>query len=221
MNGITTLARFALPGIVTAAWLAIPASAAIVTYSTNSAQTGFGGTSLILNSSSGAAATLTFDPLPPTPVGTPSGISYGGFTLSCPACSTQTVGTGATFAAFSFNLVVTDSTDGATGVFVGTSAGGNVWSDASQIVISWLPATLGPGANNASSGNFGATTFQIVSPTVIVAPNTGDPAGFTSVTGFVDTQVSTVVPEPSTFATLGASLLVVGLYRRRRTSTTQ
>jgi hypothetical protein len=109
-------------------------------------------------------------------------------------------------------LVVTDSTDGATGLFVGTSSGGNVWSDVSQINISWLPVALGPGTSNASTGDFGATTFGITSASIIVAPNSGDPQGFTSVAGFVNTQA---LPEPRSFALMGAGLIALGMFQRR------
>ena len=68
---------------------------------------------------------------------------------------------GATFGAFTFNMVITDVTDGATGTFVGTSTGGSVFLDQSTIVIAWAPAQIGTGTNHASSGSFGSTFFTV------------------------------------------------------------
>jgi hypothetical protein len=196
-----------LSGILMTAMLA---SAATVTYSTNSALTSFAGDDLSLTSSSGAVATLTFDPVGATTVGLPSNIGYGGFVLTCPGCSTQAGGVGATFSPFTFNLVVTDTTTGsASGTFVGTSTGGSVWSDVSQVVINWVPGTL-PALNGS--------LYTIVTPSLIVAPNSGDPIdGLTSVVGIVTAAPGqqNEVPEPATFAMMGGSLMFLGLLRRR------
>ena len=58
--------------------------------------TGFNSTTnLFINSSFGAAATLTFTPNGPTSSGVPSNVNYGTFSLSCSACSPQSLGAGA------------------------------------------------------------------------------------------------------------------------------
>lgn len=189
----------------------LPAST--ITYSTNVAGTGFGGTSLILNSSGGQAATLTFTPNANAMSGVPSNINLGLFTLACPTCSTQTIGTSSMFSAFMFDLLITDVTDGATGRFVGTSTGGPVYSDASQITINWAPLQLGPGTNNALIGDFGLTIFSTRVFTGIVAPNSGADRGQTTVEGFVDFTNSATVPEPATNFLVGGALCLLGMLR--------
>ncbi len=211
------LQRTAALTAVTAILFAAPASAVIITYNTNGAGTGFsGGTSLSLGSSSGAAsATLVFEPNGNTVTGVPSNVNFGNFTLACPACTTQALGTGATFNPFSIDLVITDVTDGgATGTFVGTSTGGAVYSDVSQLTVNWSPLVIGPGTTNASSGNFGSTTFSTTSFTGIVAPNSGGAsAGVSTVQGFVTS--SSAVPEPATYGMVGLALVGLGFLRRK------
>jgi len=190
------------------------ASASTVTYNTNAAGTGFNGTgNLVLNSSLGAAATLTYKPDPNTTTGVPSNVNFGNFTLVCSLCGTQAMGPGSSFSSFMFDLVITDVTDGnATGQFVGSSTGGSVWSDVSQITINWSPLQLGPGTNHAASGNFGPTFFGTSSFTGIVAPNSGQVHGQSTIQGTVN---STLVPEPATLSLVGGALLGLGMLRRK------
>ncbi len=200
------------------ALFAVAAIAAPVTFNTNAAGTGFGGTSLTLANTSGVAATLTFIPDGNTTVGVPSNVNFGNFTLVCATCTTQTVGTGSFFNPFTFDLILTDVTDGATGRFVGTSTGGNVYSDVSQITVNWAPLVLGPGTTNALTGSFGPTSFSTTVFTGIVAPNSGAVPGQSTVQGFVDTNP---VPEPATYASVGIALIALGLARRRALSRKQ
>jgi len=194
--------------------MAASASASPITFNTNAATTVFvSSNSLTLNQSSGVAATLTFNPSASSVSGVPSSVAFGDFTLVCATCSTQAIGTGAFFNAFSFNLVVTDLTDGATGKFVGNSTGGSVWSDVSQITITWAPLVLGPGTVNALTGNFGPTFFATTSFTAVVAPNSGTPPGQSTVQGFINT---TAIPEPGTLSVIGGGLLGLGLLRRKK-----
>ena len=75
----------------------------------------------------------------------PGNVNFGNFTLACASCSTQAGGFGSFFGAFTFDLVITDVTDSATGIFVGSAAAGSVYLDASTITINWHPLQIGPG----------------------------------------------------------------------------
>ncbi|MBY0372963.1 MAG: PEP-CTERM sorting domain-containing protein [Bryobacteraceae bacterium] len=205
----------ALAGLAALA-MATNARAALVTYNTNAAGTGFGGATLTLSNSVGANATLSFVPNGDTSTGVPSNVNFGNFTLVCPSCSTQALSAGSFFSPFTFNIVVTDVTDGAVGQFVGTSTGGTVFSDVSQITINWAPLMIGPGTTNASSGNFGPTTFSTTVFTGIVAPNSGSVPGQSTIQGFVTSADPTATPEPATTALIGSALLAFGMLRRLR-----
>ncbi len=171
---------FAL-SIVGAIVAALTGSAAAATVTTDAVGTGFGGTSLMLNSSSGAAATLSYVAAPTTATGTPSNVKYGIFTLACPGCSLQELGTGATLNAFTFDLLVQDINEGGTGKFVGSSASGTIFSDVSPIILNWAPTSIGPGANGALRVTFGMSIFSLDGFTGIVAPNSGAVLGQTTV----------------------------------------
>jgi len=192
--------------------MAAGASASTLTFNTNSPGTQFvsPNTGLTLANSSGAAATLVFTPDANSVVGVPTNINYGLFTLTCSTCTTLAGGIGSVFSAFTFDLVITDLTDNATGLFVGTSTGGNVYQDQSQITIHWVPGSLGPGTTGATLGNFGSTSFDINTTTRVVEPGSGHYIGVTTVQGDV---VGT--PEPATFGMIGGSLIGLGLLRRK------
>jgi hypothetical protein len=192
--------------------VAVGASASTVTFQTDIG-TGFNGTTtLSLNQFSGAAATLAFVP-DPSATTTPGNVNYGNFTLACALCtlSTATTPVGAIFNGFTFNLRVTDTSDVATGQFVGTALPGAVYLDTSTITLNWVPLQLGPGTSNALSGNFLTTSFNISPTTRIVNPTSGAQIGSTTVQG----TVATGIPEPATIGLIGAGLLGLGVLRRK------
>jgi len=216
MQIATTIRSAALTG---AAVFLMAASANAATITFNTAQTGTGGTgfngsgNLVLQSSSGVAATLAFVPDMNSVNAVPGNVNFGNFTLACANCSTQAGGFGSSFAAFTFEVVITDVTDGATGIFVGSAAAGSVYLDASTITLNWQPLQLGPGTSNASSGSFGPTSFQTTPQTKIVNPLSGAQIGSTTVQGFIS---SSAVPEPATLSLVGGALLALGLLRRKK-----
>ena len=205
--------------LVGAAVFMMAADARADTITFNTAQTGTGGTgfngsgNLVLQSSAGAAATLAFVPDLNSVNAVPGNVNFGNFTLACPTCSIQAGGIGASFGAFTFDLVITDVTDGATGIFVGSAVAGSVYLDASTITLNWQPLQLGPGSNNATSGNFGPTSFQTTVQTKIVNPRSGAEIGSTTVQGHID---SSAIPEPATLSLVGGALLGLGLLRRKK-----
>lgn len=186
----------------------------VVTYSTNVPGTGFGGNGLVLDDASGVSATLAFIPDANITTGVPSNVNFGNFTLTCSSCSTQAIGAGAFFAPFTFDLVLTDLSDGASGKFVGSSTGGLLYSNSSNLTITWSPLQLGPGLSNSIGGSFGLTEFSTTVFTGIVAPNSGAVPGQSTVQGYVS---SAPTPEPATlFTSIGVILLGAGVSRRKR-----
>jgi len=185
--------------------MATSAGAATINYSTTGlgalTSTGFGG----------GTSTLVFTGNPGASSGTPSIVNYGDFELACTACSTSVLGTaGATYAAGqTFQLNISDTTDAATGHFTGTLSGGTVFSDSSPLMITWSPFVV-------DSGNFHSTIFTVFSPTPLAAPNSGSPAGDTTVEGHVDAGTVGAVPEPATLSLVGGALLGLGFRRRKK-----
>jgi len=190
-----------------------------VTFNTNAAGTQFVSptSGLSISNATGLVATLTFTPDGDLTVGPSTNINYGKFSLVCTLCTTSTDPTplGSFFDPFTFDLIVTDKSDVATGLFVGSSSGGEVFSDVSPITINWVPIILGPGATNAATGDFGTTTFNINPTSRIVAPNSGATPGETTVQG---TLATTAAPEPASMALIGGGLLVIGLFGRKKLS---
>jgi PEP-CTERM motif len=211
--------------IVTAAFVLVgSASASTIFFTTVGGlghSTGFNGIGgdVTLNSTSGtngASAVLTYVPFTTiTGVATPSNTNFGEFDLNCNSCTNQGGGAGATFGAFTFQLFVYDTTDGAVGEWIGTAAGGTVYNDQSAIgmTINWqTPLTLGPGGNAAVSGNFGTTFFTINSTTQIVSPNTN--GGVETVQGTVNSNGA--IPEPATMAMVGGLFIGLAVLARKR-----
>jgi PEP-CTERM motif len=214
-NSNMTLKQFIQAAPIAGALLltTMNASAATIHWSTDGAGTGFNNTStLFLNSSGGAAATLRFNPNPMGITATPSNINYGNFVMTCDTCAGKNEfggAGGADFAAFTFNLFVTDFTDNATGRFVGTAAAGKVWRDSTTIDIYWsLMETL--------SGDFGNTVFTTLPMNHIIYPTAGTigvDRGSTTINGTLDAGVD--IPEPSTLGLIGLGLIGLGAFRKK------
>jgi hypothetical protein len=211
--------------------LAVSASASTIEWNTNLSGTVFnaglgytlidGGLGISVTSGS-ATATLVFTPNLDSVNMTPTGVDYGDFELQCTNCAG-----GITIPAFTFDLEIDDITDNATGYFDGTSTGGLVtWNGllgvggvgSSAVQLTWLPAQIGPGASTPGTVSFNFTyyTWPNSGKTIIVAPNSGTPAGDTTIQGTVN---DSSIPEPATMAMVGG--LFVGLAalarKRRRT----
>jgi len=204
--------------------LAASASASTITWNTAGGATSFitapagfviasinGGTNNeIIDSGAGIALYFTANPSSINSPAPTTNVDLGDFELLCTSCSSG----GTAVASFTFDIFITDTTDTATGIFVGTSSAGNVTPTSSNINISWTPLQLGPGTSHANSGNFGTTYFQVPTFTAIVAPNSGSPAGDTSVQGVLG---DSSIPEPATMAMVGGLLIgLAALARKRR-----
>jgi hypothetical protein len=77
---------------------------------------------------------------------------------------------------------------------------------------------LGPFGAGALTGSFGTTSFTTEASTGVVAPNSGQTLGRSTVEGAVDFLGSgngVDTPEPSTLVMFGAALLGLGLVRRK------
>jgi hypothetical protein len=213
MNNTTRVFQPAFIGALGILLMASCAGASTITYTTNAAGTEFVAGNIgingdTLNSSSGVVATLVFTPNASSDSGFPSNINYGSFLLTCVTCS---VSQDTFFSAFTFDLVISDTTDGGTGEFVGSSSGGTVSSNSSTIDISWVPLQLGPGTENALTNSFGPTIFGNTGMTPIVAPNSGTPQGVTTVQGTINSA-----PESSTLLSFGGGLIALGAIGRKR-----
>ncbi|HEY3443754.1 MAG TPA: PEP-CTERM sorting domain-containing protein [Paludibaculum sp.] len=185
-------------------------------------------TNWTLFSTSGEAATLKFLPNGGNVSGVPTNANFGTFVLTCATCTPFDSPSAkfAGFQPFTFDLYITDLTDGATGRITGTSqflpvaSPALVYHNVSPIRIIWSPLVLGPGQNGAISGSFGPTTFTTFNPTLIVGPISGTLNGNTTIQGFVDSGFgpSGQVPEPATLGLVGATLVGLGMFGRKKTS---
>lgn len=202
------------------------ASAATLSFDT-SVGSGFNHTAnWTLSSSSGEAATLTFLPNGGNISGVPTNANFGTFVLACATCTPidDPNPKFAGFQPFTFDLYITDITDGATGMIMGTSefnpiaSPAQVYQNVSPIRIIWSPLVLGPGLNGAISGSFGPTSFTTFNPTLIVGPISGTLNGNTTIQGFVDSGFgpAAAVPEPATLGLVGAALIGLGMLGRKK-----
>lgn len=168
--------------------MAVSASASTISYSTTGA---------FITGGTAANSTLVFTGNAGASSGIPSIINLGDFE------STATAST--TYAPFTFDIYINDTTDGATGYIQGSGSGA-VTPTTSNITITW-------GSLVTQTGSFGFTTFSAFSPTPLGAPNSGSPAGDTTVQGYLN---SSAVPEPATLSLIGGALLGLGILGRKK-----
>jgi PEP-CTERM motif len=194
-------------------------ASASVTYTVAGAYTSGGSGQLLTASGSGDTFTLVWSITAGAANNTvftfPSNENFGEFTLSCTVLCD---GADVTIPAFTFVITIDDTTDGGIGIFTGSSAGGivtdNGTAGSSNVSVSWSPLQIGPGTNNLTGGTtFGPTFFTIGNPTPIVDPTTD--AGIQTISGVVG---STATPEPATFGLMGAALVGLGFFARKRKS---
>jgi hypothetical protein len=159
------------------------------TYTNNNVQFMTGSSVININYADLATATTLSN------LNSPSLASYGIFRVD-DAGATAPV----TIGAFSFSLVIHDMTDAGTTTFVGSSAGGTISHNSSDVTVSWSPVT----------GAIGPVFWSIFTPTPLVPPTTTN--GETSIQG----AVTSAIPEPASMLLMGAGLLGLGFVSRRK-----
>ena len=173
------------------------AGAATIQYNTTGSTFVSSGTSTLTVVSGTNTLTLAFNALGNSSVTVPSGISYGFLDVSYSGAAGVTI----TVPAFQLNLHINNVTDGKTGIFAVTSAGGTVSAAQDTVVVSFAPIPL----------IVGTASFTANSPLNLVSDATL--AGQTSFQGGVNL---TGVPEPGTMFLLGAGLLGIGFTARKK-----
>ncbi len=167
------------------------ASATPIQYSTTGSVFQSTGTNVL----TAGTVTITFNSIASTLVNAPTGISYGFVDVNYVSGPNQAV------PAFQLNLVVNNITDGVSGMFLVTSAGGSVGQGQDTIVVSFSPIPL----------VLGTASFTANSPLNFTASNTL--AGQTSFQGGVNLSNA---PEPGTMFLLGAGLIGIGISARKK-----
>jgi hypothetical protein len=114
---------------------------------------------------------------------------------------------------------VNSTPPGASGTLPNGSVSGTISTNQSSSIITFSPNNTTTGFGTLPgviiSGGGQSFTYQILNTSLgLQAPTVGNPVGQTSIQGAV-TDSSTVVPEPTTFLSLGAGLGLLGLVRRR------
>ena len=109
-----------------------------------------------------------------------------------------------TIPAFTFVLHINETSpfvqSGNSTAAYSSSSGGTISLNSSNVNLTFAPTTL----------TLGQTRYTVFNPTPLVSPSTGN--GFSTIQGF---GVSSV-PEPSTMFLLGAGLIGVGFYARKK-----
>lgn len=205
----TTLKIFGLAGL-----LAVAASASTVNYNTTgsafSCNGVFGCSQLTTTSLSVGGITMTYNTGSGSNVVTPSIINLGNIVSSG-------TGTNANLTGLLLTLNVNSTPPGTGGTLPNGALSGMLSTNNSGTIIHFSPnnttTAFGTLPGVVLSGGGQSFTYQVLNTTLgLQAPTVGNPLGQTTIQGAV---TDSSVPEPATFALMGAGLGLAALLRRR------
>jgi hypothetical protein len=157
--------------------------------------------------------TFTYNTGSGSGVVTPSIINFGNIVSTGTATNVNVTG-------LLLTINVNSTPPGAGGTLPNGAISGSISTNNSGATILFSPnntnTLFGTLPGVVISGGGQSFTYQVLNPSLgLQAPTVGNPIGQTSIQGAVTDSSPTGTPEPGTLVMMGASLGVVGLFRRR------
>jgi PEP-CTERM motif len=207
--------KIAISGL---ALLALTATAGTINYNTTGSTLSCNGLAGCVQNTSTSITdgglTLTYNSGSGSNVLTPSIINYGNIV-------TTGTGTNVNFTGLLLTINVNSTPPGASGTLPNGGFSGTLSTNNSLMTILFSPNNVTTGFGTLPgvviSGGGKSYAYQILNPSLGIEPPTvGNPLGQTTIQGAV-TDITPGVPEPTTFAMMGAGIALIGAWRRRAT----